>query len=143
MKPNAGILPSFFMAAWFALSFSPGKAQSAEQEKASTANVTHTDAKKAANLLANNQIIVLDVRTPREFASSHIAGATNINFLSGDFSDRLTQLDRSKNYLLHCASGGRSTNALPKLARLGFTNVIHLDGGFKAWQAAGNPVVKP
>ena len=131
------------MAAWFALSFWPSKAQAAEQDKTSATNVTHTDAKRAAKLVANNQIIVLDVRTPREFASGHIAGATNINYLSGDFPDRLTQLDRSKNYLLHCASGGRSTNALPKLARLGFTNVIHLDGGFKAWQAAGTPVVKP
>jgi rhodanese-related sulfurtransferase len=86
---------------------------------------------------------VLDVRTPREFAAGHIAGATNLNYLSGDFSDRLAQLDQSKTYLLHCAVGGRSTNALPKMARLGFTNVIHLDGGFKAWQAEGNPVVRP
>jgi phage shock protein E len=143
MKPNAGILPSLFMAAWFALSFWPGEAPAAEQDKISSTNVTHADAKRAAKLVANNQIIVLDVRTPREFASGHIAGATNINYLSGDFPDRLAQLDRSKSYLLHCAVGGRSTNALPKLARLGFTNVIHLDGGFKAWQAAGNPVVKP
>lgn len=114
-----------------------------EQKPASRSGVRHADAGQAAKLLGTNQITVIDVRTPREFASGHIAGATNINYLSGDFSDKLAQLDRSKTYLLHCAVGGRSTNALPKLARLGFTNVIHLDGGFKAWQAAGNPVVKP
>lgn len=130
------------MAAWFALSFWPGKARATEEDKTSAPNVIHTDATAAAKLVANNQIIVLDVRTPREFAAGHIAGATNINYLGTDFSDRLAQLDRSKSYLLHCAVGGRSTNALPKLARLGFTNVIHLDGGFKAWQATGNPVAK-
>ena len=105
--------------------------------------VQHVNADLAAKLVATNSIIVLDIRTPREFASGHIAGATNINYLGGDFSDKLAELDRSRCYLVHCAVGGRSTNALPKLAKLGFTNVIHLDGGFKAWQAAGNPVVRP
>lgn len=118
-------------------------ASSAEESPALKPVVRHATPAEAAKLLATNQVLVLDIRTAREFAAGHIAGATNINYLSGDFSNRLAQLDRSKSYLLHCASGGRSTNALPKLARLGFTNVIHLDGGFKAWQATGNPVVKP
>jgi len=118
-------------------------ARTEERKPTAPSSVRHADARQAAKLVATNSVVVLDVRTPREFASGHIAGATNINYLSGDFSDQLAQLDRSKSYLLHCAVGGRSTNALPKLARLGFTNVIHLDGGFKAWQAAGNPVVKP
>lgn len=118
-------------------------AQADEKAPAAPVTVRHADARLASKLVATNSVIVLDVRTPREFAAGHIAGATNINYLSGDFTDRLAQLDRSKSYLLHCAVGGRSTNALPKLARLGFTNIIHLDGGLKAWQAAGNPVVKP
>jgi rhodanese-related sulfurtransferase len=115
----------------------------ADDKRPAPPAVRHADARQAAELVVTNAVIVLDVRTPREFAAGHIAGATNLNYLGGDFSDRLAQLDPSKTYLLHCAVGGRSTNALPKMARLGFTNLIHLDGGFKAWQAAGNPVVRP
>jgi rhodanese-related sulfurtransferase len=122
------------------IGFSPARA---EDKRPAPPAVRHADARQAAELVATNAVIVLDVRTPREFAAGHIAGATNLNYLGGDFSDRLAQLDPSKTYLLHCAVGGRSTNALPKMARLGFTNLIHLDGGFKAWQAAGNPVVRP
>lgn len=137
---------AFRLAATFAVAAALGlvlPATLAEETPALKSVVRHAKPAEAAKLLATNQILVLDIRTPNEFASGHIAGATNINYLSSDFPDRLAQLDRSKIYLLHCAVGGRSTNALPKLARLGFTNVIHLDGGFKAWQAAGNPVVKP
>jgi rhodanese-related sulfurtransferase len=122
------------------IGFSPARA---DDERPAPPAVRHADARQAAELVATNAVIVLDVRTPREFAAGHIAGATNLNYLGGDFSDRLAQLDPSKTYLLHCAVGGRSTNALPKMARLGFTNLIHLDGGFKAWQAAWNPVVRP
>lgn len=117
--------------------------QAQEKKPASKPAVRHTDAKQAAKLVATNAVIVLDIRTPDEFADGHIAGATNIDFMAGDFAERLARLDREKSYLLHCASGRRSTNSLPQFSKLGFTNLIHLDGGFKAWQAAGNPVVKP
>jgi rhodanese-related sulfurtransferase len=136
----AGAALSLGLFAWV-LMLIPARAE--ERKALAASEARHVDANAAAQLLATNQVIVLDIRTPREFAAGHIAGATNINSLSGDFNDKLAQLDRSKSYLLHCAVGGRSTNALPKLVRLGFTNVIHLDGGFKAWQAAGNPVARP
>lgn len=143
MKLKSAFAVTVFVTALFAGMFAWNAAR-AEEAKSATSNlVRHAKAQEAASLLATNQITILDIRTPNEFASGHIAGATNINYLSADFSDCLAQLDRSKSYLLHCAAGGRSTNALPKLARLGFTNIIHLDGGLKAWQAAGNPVVKP
>ena len=117
-------------------------ARGGQDEKKPPVNVTHADAKEAAKLVAKSEVIVLDVRTPREFSAGHIGGATNIDFLAGDFSERLAKLDREKCYLVHCASGGRSTKALPQLSKLGFKRIVHLDGGFKAWQAAGNPVEK-
>lgn len=104
--------------------------------------VQHIAPKAAAPLVATNGVVVLDVRTPKEFADGHIAGATNIDFLAGDFAEKVAKLERGKTYLVHCASGRRSTNCLPQLQRLGFTNLIHLDGGIKAWQAAGNPAAK-
>lgn len=108
----------------------------------STSSITHVDAKEAAKLVTKGEVTVLDVRTPGEFAAGHIAGATNINFQASDFAAQLGKLGKGKTYLVHCASGGRSTRSLPQFNDLGFKRVIHLDGGIKAWQAAGNPVEK-
>lgn len=103
--------------------------------------VKHVDGKGAAALIKENKdVIVLDIRTPKEYAGGHIAGAKNIDFYADDFGKQLAQLDKSKTYLVHCASGGRSTKSLEQFQALHFKSVIHLDGGFKAWEKAGNPV---
>jgi phage shock protein E len=86
--------------------------------------------------------VVLDVRTPKEFAAGHIAGATNIDWNAPDFPSKAAALDKSKTYLVHCAIGGRSAKASDKMAALQFTNVYNLEGGMKAWEKAGKPVEK-
>jgi len=113
-----------------------------EKTNAVVTVVKNVDAKEAAKLIASGTVVVLDVRTAEEFAEGHIAGATNINFMAKDFATQAGQLDRSKTYLLHCASGGRSKRCLPQLKQLGFKEIIHLDGGLTAWEEAGNPVAK-
>jgi len=104
--------------------------------------VFHVDPAAAEKLLADGKIIVLDVRTPSEFSRGHIAGAKNIDFNANDFAAKAATLDRSQSYIVHCAAGGRSTNSLPVLEKLGFISIYHLDGGFNGWQDAGKPVVK-
>ncbi len=52
------------------------------------------------------------------------------------------EFDSSRRIVLHCASGGRSALAADTLREMGYTKVAHLDGGFKAWAAAGKPVEK-
>jgi rhodanese-related sulfurtransferase len=52
------------------------------------------------------------------------------------------EFDQSKRTILYCASGGRSALAGATLRQLGYTNVAHLDGGIKAWLAAGQPIEK-
>ncbi len=107
--------------------------------------IEHVDAAGAAKLLSANtdtNIVVLDVRTPREFAGGHIAGATNLDYNSDRFPVELGKFDRRKTYLVHCAAGGRSTKSLEVFKKLGFSKVVHLDGGFSAWEAAGKPVAK-
>ena len=84
--------------------------------------------------------MVLDIRTPEEFAAGHIAGATNINFRAADFEKAIAALDKNQTYVLHCASGNRSTQSLPTFSKLEFKSVCHLDGGIKAWQKATLPV---
>jgi rhodanese-related sulfurtransferase len=87
-------------------------------------------------------VMVLDVRTPKEFAAGHIPGATNIDWIAADFPNKVAGLDKSKTWLVHCAAGVRSGKAQDKMAALKFTNVFNLPGGFKAWEKAGKPVEK-
>jgi phage shock protein E len=104
--------------------------------------MNHATAKSAATLIQSGKVKVLDVRTAAEFATGYIAGAVNIDFRSATFAQQLAKLDRAQHWLVHCASGKRSTAALTTLAELGFKQVTHLDGGFNAWQQAGLPVAR-
>src|SRR5712671_4821477 len=91
-------------------------------------------------LRSDKKNVVLDVRTPEEFAAGHIPGATNIDLHSADFQKKVSELDKSKTYLVHCAAGGRSATACGKLSKLNFTNCYNLLGGMNAWEKAGKPV---
>ncbi len=110
--------------------------------KATEVPVKHVDPNEAQKLIAEKKVVVLDLRTPGEFKHAHITGATNIDFLAPDFETRIDQLDPNKAYLVHCASGGRSTHSLPVFHKHHFELLYHLDGGFKAWEKAGLPEEK-
>jgi rhodanese-related sulfurtransferase len=69
-----------------------------------------------------------------------IPGATNIDYFSKDFEDRIAKLDPSKTYLLYCASGGRSTETMDLMKANGFKCVYNLDGGFTQWKKQKMPV---
>ena len=87
-------------------------------------------------------MVILDIRTPEEYAAGHIANAKNIDFRSPGFQDAIANLDKEQAYLVHCQSGGRSGQSLEMFERLGFKSIFHLDDGFSGWQKAGNPVEK-
>jgi rhodanese-related sulfurtransferase len=107
----------------------------------SPAAVKHVDAAGAEKLLAENKsVLVLDIRTAKEFAAGRIAGAKNLDYYATDFEKQLGELDRAKPILVHCASGGRSGRSLDLFKKLKFQTVYHLDGGFNAWQRSGRPV---
>jgi rhodanese-related sulfurtransferase len=112
----------------------------AEDRKASA--LTHVKAAEAAKLVEGQKVTVLDVRTPEEFREGHIKGAKNVDFNAPDFAARLRELDKTKPYLLHCKSGGRSSNSLATFKELGFEKIFHLDGGIMGWEAAKLPVEK-
>ena len=108
------------------------------EQKVSVKNIDANEAEKL--LKQNKKIVVLDVRTPKEFSAGHIAGATNINFYDADFEKKLVVLDKTQPYLVHCAVGGRSAKARELMKTLQFKSIYHLEGGFKAWEKAGKPV---
>src|ERR1035437_4405322 len=94
-------------------------------------------------LMANDkQNVILDVRTVEEFQAGHIPGAVNLDVSASDFETKAALLDRSKIYLVHCASGVRSARACAKLNHLEFPNLYNLPGGFRAWVKAAKPVEK-
>lgn len=102
------------------------------------------DIDRAAELLAaEDDLVVLDVRTPGEFEAIHIAAARNIDIDGEDFRARVATLDRETPYLVHCAAGipgGRSERSVEILQELGFAEIYHLEGGINAWKNAGRKV---
>lgn len=85
--------------------------------------------------------VILDVRTPQEFASGHLAGAVNVDVEDPAFMVNVTSLDHSKTYAVYCRSGNRSKVAMSAMAQAGFSQFYDLDGGINAWQSAGGEVV--
>ena len=113
----------------------------AEKEKAvvpaSEPEVQYVDAAQAAALLKSETLTVIDVRTPAEFDAGHVEGALNIDFKGTGFAEQLANLDPGITYLVHCASGGRSTAALEVFEAAGLKRIYHLDGGYNGWKEAG------
>jgi phage shock protein E len=118
-----------------------GATQGGQAQKASSPQLV--DVKGAEDLLASKKVVILDVRTPEEFAAGHLQGATNVDFRSKDFQKNVEKLPKDRSYLVHCAMGGRSARAAALLSSLEFKSVYDLKGGITAWEKAGKPVVKP
>jgi rhodanese-related sulfurtransferase len=101
---------------------------------------------EAAQLIETNgqnpDFIILDIRTPQEFASGHLEGAVNIDYYSESFTQELNALDKSKTYLMYCRSGGRSARALQSMKSLGFTEVYEMSEGISTWIEKGYHAVK-
>ncbi|MEK6224936.1 MAG: rhodanese-like domain-containing protein [Chloroflexota bacterium] len=104
-------------------------------------DVAGVDKERAAGVL------LVDLREPAELAESgRIAGSVNVPRGMLEFRADPTSpyhqegFEPERRIILHCATGGRSALAAAALTDMGYTNVAHLDGGFKAWVAAGRPV---
>ncbi|MDP8225099.1 MAG: rhodanese-like domain-containing protein [Candidatus Lernaella stagnicola] len=87
-------------------------------------------------------VVLLDVRTPTEFAAGHLPDAVNINLLSMEFPDRIDQLDRDKRYVLYCRTQNRSGFAYRLMKKMGFENIRILQTGYATWFAKGWPTTQ-
>jgi len=87
-------------------------------------------------------VVVLDVRTPAEYASGHLPNAVNLDVESPTFATGVSQLDPNATYAVYCRSGNRSKVALDQMNEAGIKNAQDLDGGIVGWQAEGLPVVQ-
>lgn len=89
---------------------------------------------------AEPNVIVLDVRTPGEFAQGRLANAINVDFQSGYFEEEVSKLDKNATYAVYCRSGNRSGEAVKVMEELGFTDMYDMNGGVIDWAAAGKPL---
>jgi rhodanese-related sulfurtransferase len=76
--------------------------------------------------------IILDVRTPEEFAAGHIPGAINLPNESIGEAQMPELSDKKQLILVYCRSGRRSKQAAEKLVKLGYTNIVEF-GGINDW----------
>lgn len=87
--------------------------------------------------IAEEGVIILDVRTPGEFAEGYVSGAQNIDFQSGSFENVIATLNKSATYAVYCRSGKRSGEAVKILHDAGFHTVYNLEGGVIDWANEG------
>lgn len=108
------------------------------QSGGSNLDVTHV-----AQMISDNEnLVLIDVRTPDEFKQGHLEGAKLINFYDANFQEEVKKLDSAKKYVVYCRSGGRSSKSVSAMKKLGFNDVYNMSGGVLAWNRAKNKLVK-
>jgi rhodanese-related sulfurtransferase len=117
-------------------------ASSGAQEQKEYKTVDPGEFEKLINQKKDDAPIILDVRTPEEYKAAHLKDAVLIDYKAKDFDQKIKALDKSKTYLIYCASGYRSSSACKKLQALDIPNLYNLKGGITAWQKAGKPTEK-
>jgi rhodanese-related sulfurtransferase len=87
--------------------------------------------------------VLIDVREDREWAEGHAAGAIHLSkgVIERDIESAIP--DKSTTMVLYCGGGFRSALTAAELQKMGYTNAISLDGGWRAWNQAGMAVEKP
>lgn len=110
---------------------------------ACNSNAQNVDANAFEQKINAGGIQVLDVRTAGEYNGSHLKNVMLADWTNkAQFEERIKYLDKNKTLLVYCAAGGRSGQAAVWLKEQGFKEVVNLQGGITAWNAAGKPVVR-
>jgi rhodanese-related sulfurtransferase len=94
---------------------------------------------EVSQAFGDNQIVLIDVRTPQEYTLEHIKGALLMPL--ADFAPEKLPAQDNKRLVLHCGSGARSREAAIKALEAGVTCIAHLEGGLQAWKEAGRPYI--
>lgn len=103
-------------------------------------NFENAEVSEFAELVADSNVVVLDVRTASEFAEGHLERAINIDYHQSDFVEKAkATLPLDKKIAVYCRSGRRSAGAAGKLGDEGY-KLVNLKGGIIAWKEANRPV---
>jgi rhodanese-related sulfurtransferase len=131
----AGALATFALAGCAGTSLAPENASSG----VAAARVAMLDASQLKSLLDAGEVVLIDVRTPYEFADGRIPGALNAPLTH--FDPAAIPVDNSREVILYCGSSRRSGIAAEQLAEERGTIVRHLAGGIASWVDAGYETV--
>ena len=77
-------------------------------------------------------MMIIDVRTDKEYEKGHIPGAVHVPL--ADIGNRIKKLRKDKELVVYCVSGNRSIWAIKRLLGMGYTNLYNLKGGYNAWK---------
>ena len=104
--------------------------------------VKQVDIEHYKKMPAGNHILI-DTREDHEWTAGHAAGAIHLSkgIIERDIESEVA--DKSTTLVLYCGGGYRSALVADALQKMGYKNAISLDGGWRAWNAAGLPVEKP
>jgi len=102
-----------------------------------TTGATNMNVSEFSKKITESGVVILDVRTPGEFAEGYIEGAQNIDFQTGNFENEIAALDKNVTYAVYCRSGNRSGQAAKIMHDAGFQDVYNLDGGVIDWTSEG------
>src|SRR5262245_44990293 len=119
---------------------SPGFLRLVEDAKGRIREVTIDDVERMR--AGREAFELIDVREEEEFRSGHVPGARHLckGILERDIEGAV--LDRDAQLVLYCGGGFRSALAADNLQKMGYTRVASMDGGWRAWTAAGLPVTR-
>jgi phage shock protein E len=98
------------------------------------------DVATAESLRGQPNVVMLDVRTPEEYAQGHIPGIVLIPL--DQVPNRLAEIPKDKTVIVTCHTGNRSNQAAQLLRQKGYDNIHNMLGGIVAWEQAGYPVEK-
>ena len=96
----------------------------------------------AAPIQVGAETVIIDVRTPEEYAAGHLEGALNIDVQSPNFDSLIATQPVDGEYVLYCRSGNRSAQATARMQSLGFTSVTDAGSMQNASSATGLPIVQ-
>jgi len=92
--------------------------------------------------LKNENIQLIDIRTPNEFSKGYIKNAKNINLYNRNFLKEINKLDKNKEIYIYCLSGSRTRSVSKKLEDMGFIKVYDLKGGILNWKKNNLEIIK-
>jgi rhodanese-related sulfurtransferase len=108
-----------------------------DEAKAGIKTISAADAKV---MQGKSDVLFVDVREANEFKSGHIPGSVNIPRGTLEMEIEKTAPDKAAAIVAYCRSGARSALATATLTKMGYTNVVNMDGGWNTWLKAGFPV---
>lgn len=116
--------------------------QTSSTTGSNTTAQSHTSVQAGSGEEATENLTIIDVRTPEEYAEGHLDGAVNIDIYAADFAKQIKALDPAGSYAVYCRSGSRSSQAVALMESEGFMSVTDLGSREAASEALSIPIVQ-